>query len=43
MDLDDGRRAVATTDDAELVARMEGEELCGAPVAVGGDGFRLSA
>ncbi len=43
IDLDDGRRAVATSEDAELVARMEGAEFCGAPAAVGGDRFWLSA
>ena len=43
MDLDDGRRAVATTDNAELVTLMEGAELCGTRVAVEGDHFRLTA
>ena len=43
LDLDDGRRAVATTEDAELVARMEATELCGERVAVSAGEFALEA
>lgn len=43
IDLDDGARAVATTDEPALMARMAGEEeFCGAPVAVTGGRFRLA-
>lgn len=42
LDLEDGPRAVATTDDPALLARMEREELCGAPVIAEGESFRLS-
>ena len=38
-----GSRAVATTDDAGLMAEMEQAELCGAPVTVAGERFRLAA
>lgn len=43
VDLAGGQRAVVTTDDPVLVARMEEAELCGAPVAVTGERFRLAA
>ena len=42
-DLDGGRRAVATTGDPALMARMQAEEFCGASVAVDGERFRVAA
>ncbi len=42
-DLDGGRRAVATTGDPALVARMQAEEFCGADVAVHGESFGVVA
>ena len=41
VDLPNEQRAVATTDDATLVARMEEAELCGLVVDVAGESFRL--
>ena len=43
IDLEAGPRAVATTDDPTLAATMERAELCGAPVTVSGEHFRLAA
>ena len=43
VDLEAGARAVATTDDPALAAEMERAELCGAPVMVAGERFRLAA
>ena len=38
-DLVDGRRAVAASEDADVLARMEGEECVGAPVRLDGERF----
>ncbi len=42
-DLDDGRRALATSADPALIARFEAEEFVAAPLAVDGERFRLGA
>jgi acetyl-CoA C-acetyltransferase len=42
LDLAEGRRAVASSDDAALISRMQDGELCGAAVTVDGAGFRLA-
>ena len=41
-DVEGGRRVVAVSDDASLVARMEGEEFCGALVRVDGERFSVA-
>ena len=43
VDLEDGTRALATCDDAAVIARFEREEFVGAAVAVNGETFRPAA
>jgi acetyl-CoA C-acetyltransferase len=40
-DLDGGRRTVAASADPPVVARMQVEEMCGAPIVINQEGYRL--
>jgi acetyl-CoA C-acetyltransferase len=42
-DLNGGRRTVAASINPAVAARMQAEEMCGAPIMLNKEGYRLSA